>query len=613
MANTDDQTVDGRIIEFERLGEQTYYDPELIVRRLLDLLKGLETRLHRGPAAEVIGEVILERVRKSFATAAARPAGQFQVSVIGEFKRGKSTLINALLGQEVAATDVLPQTCAVTRYSWGKEARAQLRLADGGVIPLELGQLRRETLEPILERSPAAVLGAEVTLPWPELRDLCLVDTPGTGDLRPDVRKVMCEHIADSDLLIMVISAIQPLSEEERDLLRSAIRPHDFPKLMFVLNRIDTLEDQSEIDKLHHHVRDLVGDVFPGMNVYPLSALDEARRRAGRPRPRPDRSDYWAAQFAAFRQELDSIVAAQRLSIKADRLAMACDRAMADIEARLQLLLNSLDDGQARLAQSQAERVARVEAEAEGFTASREVLAARIAELGAAAEGWMQAFARRLVTLLPPQLRGLTAGQIERDLQFFVAASAESGLQACLDAHAADLASLAQEMIGDTAKLDLDLQDAGALAARAVYSGPQWSVGALVRRTLDQTIGMGMVFDIGAGLFGALAGRAGDGRIGERLSASADELAARFGEAARAAYARIGQQLVEHLSAVQQVAGEATRESVAQAERLHRGKTKDLAAARTALEAALSWLAEARAEALRLKAQSSPGAAPQGV
>jgi ribosome biogenesis GTPase A len=128
--------------------------------------------------------------RREVAGRAARLAdrlaqGRFHVSVLGEFKRGKSTVVNALLGRDLLPTGVLPLTAVATEVAFG-ESGASLVHLDGTrceVTVDELADFVTEARNPGNERQVARV---EVRVPAELLRPgVVLVDTPGDRvDLR---------------------------------------------------------------------------------------------------------------------------------------------------------------------------------------------------------------------------------------------------------------------------------------------------------------------------------------------------------------------------------------------------------------------------------------------
>src|ERR1019366_1687840 len=103
--------------------------------RLLQLA-GLAQELETEPAAEEAREL-----------AARVSEGRFYVACIGQFKRGKSTLLNALVGHEVAPTGFVPVTAVPTVIRFGDELRARVRMCDGSWRDVDLPDLKEYVTE----------------------------------------------------------------------------------------------------------------------------------------------------------------------------------------------------------------------------------------------------------------------------------------------------------------------------------------------------------------------------------------------------------------------------------------------------------------------------------
>jgi ribosome biogenesis GTPase A len=143
--------------------------PELdsALKRLVALARSAD-----APAIAADAEALATRIAES----------RFYVAVLGQFKRGKSTLVNALLGEPVLPVGVVPVTTVVTVIRHGEERAARVRLEDDEwhwVEPSTLSEYVSEERNPGNEKH---VTGIEVFHPSPLLASgLCLVDTPGVG------------------------------------------------------------------------------------------------------------------------------------------------------------------------------------------------------------------------------------------------------------------------------------------------------------------------------------------------------------------------------------------------------------------------------------------------
>ena len=147
---------------------------------------------------------------------------RFYVAVLGQFKRGKSTLVNALLGEAVLPVGVVPVTTVVTVIRHGEERAARVRFEDDhwhGVEPATLAEYVSE------ERNPGnqkRVVGIEVFHPSPLLASgLCLVDTPGVGSVFSGATAATTSFVPHIDAALIVIGGDPPLSGDEAVLAES--------------------------------------------------------------------------------------------------------------------------------------------------------------------------------------------------------------------------------------------------------------------------------------------------------------------------------------------------------------------------------------------------------
>lgn len=212
----------------------------------LTLVTDLE-KLREQAVKHQLGEVseeltgALERLR----------SGRFTLAVVGEFKRGKSTLINALLGQDVFPTDVLPTTATLNRLVYSLEQGVELHYRDGRSERIALSQLRDYVtkLDEEAAQRAAQIREAVVYFPCQYCRNnVELIDTPGLQD-ESAMTDVTMQVLPQVDAAILVISALSPLSESEM-LFLEQLGYGQCARLFIVVGSIDRLNDPQQVDRL---------------------------------------------------------------------------------------------------------------------------------------------------------------------------------------------------------------------------------------------------------------------------------------------------------------------------------------------------------------------------
>jgi ribosome biogenesis GTPase A len=168
--------------------------------------------------------------------------GLFYVTCVGQFKRGKSTLLNALVNEPVLPTGVIPVTSVVTVLRHGVEHRARLRFSSGESRAVDLLELSAYVSEEQNPGNEKGVLAAEVFLPHPLFTTgLCLVDTPGLGSVFEANTETTRSFVPHIDAALVVLGADPPISGEELSLVEEVAR--SVPHLLFVLNKADRFSE----------------------------------------------------------------------------------------------------------------------------------------------------------------------------------------------------------------------------------------------------------------------------------------------------------------------------------------------------------------------------------
>jgi Dynamin family len=196
---------------------------------------------------------------------------EFNVVVVGAFKRGKSTVVNALLGTSVLPTGVLPLTSVVTRIRWGPRSTAGVRSTDGSSRPIPVEELDAFVTETANPGNHRGVVSAEVRVPVDLLRSGgVIVDTPGVGSTLAHNTDTTLRFLEDVDAAVFVTSPDPPISDEERRFLIAV--EEQARATFYVLNKVDRLADE-DLTQVLGFTRSVIADVIGHQpEVFPLSA-----------------------------------------------------------------------------------------------------------------------------------------------------------------------------------------------------------------------------------------------------------------------------------------------------------------------------------------------------
>ncbi len=178
----------------------------------------------------------------------------FLIVVVGEFNSGKSSLINALLGQKVLKEGVTPTTSQINILRYG------------------------DTGERIVESEFIHVLKAPVAI----LNELSIVDTPGTNAVIRQHEAITSDFVPRADLILFITSVDRPFTESERAFLE--LTQEWGKKVVIVLNKVDILQSEAELADVQQFVAENARSLFGlAPEIFPISARLAQRAKLGEP------------------------------------------------------------------------------------------------------------------------------------------------------------------------------------------------------------------------------------------------------------------------------------------------------------------------------------------
>lgn len=293
------------------------------------LSRYVERKLELGAQLRMLRELL--KVRRSEARVAACDAllsklaeDRFTLAVLGQFSRGKSSLMNAVIGREILPVGLVPLTSAVTVLRFGPRERLLVRMQGWAFLheaPLvELADYVTEKGNPGNRKQVQAVY---VEVPVPFLRrGLEFVDTPGISSAIRANTATTYGFLPSCDAAIFVTGADSPLTEAEIRFLRD-VRAH-VGKLFLVLNKIDLARESEGTDAISFVTAALRRETgVADSRVFPVSArmaLDAKQAKDGALLARSGFPEFEAALAEFLARERSDLLLKSTLE-KAERLA----------------------------------------------------------------------------------------------------------------------------------------------------------------------------------------------------------------------------------------------------------------------------------------------------
>ncbi len=193
---------------------------------------------------------------------------RFQVAVVGEFKRGKTSFINALLRKAILPADVVPATATINRITYGNVPSSYIYWKDGRPAEkIEIDQLADYITKLTDQSAMKASSIKEAVVQYPCRfceNNVDLIDTPGMND-DDDMNRVTIRQLSDIDLAIVTLDPNFPVSNTESRFIAQLVESDQICQIVFVVSKMDTVfKGQRErlLKTIEDRLRNSVGEIL---------------------------------------------------------------------------------------------------------------------------------------------------------------------------------------------------------------------------------------------------------------------------------------------------------------------------------------------------------------
>lgn len=271
------------------------------------------------------------------------------VAVLGQFKRGKSTLLNALLGADILPSALLPLTSIPTIIKYGKVNCVNVALIDGTSLTVSIQDLSLYVTERGNPRNRKGVAGVEVFCASPVLlKGIVFVDTPGIGSTLSHNTEVTRNFVPRCDCALIVLSADPPITEVELQFIEAVV-----PLLslaLYVVNKTDYLSRQG-IQEIAGFLREALEEkkLCPyGDEIFSVSA------RIGLEGRKTGQDQLWAESgMEALEKRIETLLVSHREALLERSISLKAMALLHQLRCRLDLetkaLELSMEDLEARI------------------------------------------------------------------------------------------------------------------------------------------------------------------------------------------------------------------------------------------------------------------------
>lgn len=525
------------------------YDPDEIIRILEKYIDRLKIFRFDSRYRSLLGETFTELLSRWETDILNRKNDPFTLVVCGEFKRGKSSLINALLGEEVVPVNVTTETVTLNRITYGAHSNEAV-LQGGRHMHLSDAEMQKENLEKLMRQEKIPFRQIEVKRPIEFLKYAAVIDTPGLGDSMQDFSELVEDALTQADAVLYVFSVNYPLSQTEQLFLKTMIVPQKYTDLLLVGNYLDMLESTKDYERMNNLLVSRIQNLLPDQKPWLVSALDEQCRQMGEQRPNPDMEHELEAHFDRFREKIRQMVEEKKETILPDRM----QRLMRGMAAELSESLNALEEGLEMSSQDVQAAMERVQEQKEQQIRTQEEAGQRIDRLLDQSVEECRAWMGELLDKMQQEVKTLTdvpASELSKYYTFYCIDTIQEGMDKCIEHHTLCLYDLLEEISGElSAKLSRTSVN-HSYGFRFTMDNHTWTKGDNVSYIVSKIGGMALLSLVADGITGAMRQKEMEKKTPDILDSvykQYGDLRASVDQAIDSVYGRLGENAKKQLA-----------------------------------------------------------------
>lgn len=491
------------------LQDRFIYSTEEFIRGLENSLDKLRVLRYDSKYRILLGEAFCEKILNWENEIRRRKNDPFTIVVAGDFKRGKSAFINALLGEQIVTSDVTTETVTLNHLSYGPESTLAV-LSAGKRMRLLADEIKKNKLEALMKQCDEPITKLELKRPCELLKDITIIDTPGMGDALKRFDEMVEQCILQADAVIYIYSVLSPLSNTEQLFLKSAILPQKFTSLFLVGNWGDSLESAEELLDMEAFLEERVKNIFPEGEVYVISSLDELCRELGKTRPNYRTSKLLEERFEKLRKDILNMINEKKSFAVPDRMQRLFQAMINETDQEIGILEQGLTMDEAQVKKAKEELMRNESGLLSELDEYKKKINKLVEGMGVEACDWIMEFLSRMKKEIQ-NLESVSVEDIQKHLSFYCIDMLREALTQLLDYHRDKLLDEMELISKDIVKKLLSTYERDQkFSFRFELDNRTWTNG--------DNVGLGVSLLSSMGAFGTIAAMVGSGIAGAMRS-----------------------------------------------------------------------------------------------